>query len=391
MEAMAVGVPVILPPEFAPTFGAGRALCRARGGLAAGRAALARPRVLGGARRRGPRLRAAHLRLRRLPRAARPARRGARPGRGPLRPPMRPNGQPLFSVIVPVYRQWELVPALLDALAAQTLAAGRFEVLVVNNEAPAPPPPLALPANARLRRAPEPGSYAARNAGAAAAGGAWLVFTDADCRPDPGWLAALAAAAAAATPGPRLLAGPVRVEAPPPAPTPSRSTTWCAASPRRAYVARGYAATANLAVPAAVFRALGGFDAGRFSGGDARLLPPRRRGRPPGPPGARGARSPIPAAPSWDELATQGAAHQGRPGRGGPPAPPRSPGPCARWPAAARQPRLSCAPPPAAPPPDRGRACASASGGWSSPRPRGSRRRRAGAALSLSGRRLISA
>ena len=39
----------------------------------------------------------------------------------------------------------------------------------------------------------------------------------------------------------------------------------------------GYAATANLAVPAPVFAALGGFDAGRFSGGDAEFC--RRAGR----------------------------------------------------------------------------------------------------------------
>ena len=47
--------------------------------------------------------------------------------------------------------------------------------------------------------------------------------------------------------------------------------------PQAAYVARGYAATANLAVPRAVFAALGGFDARRRSGGDADLC--RRAGR----------------------------------------------------------------------------------------------------------------
>ena len=189
MEAMAAGVPVILPPEFAPTFGAGRALRPARRGLAAGRAALARPGVWearAAAGRAFVAATAATTASRRLARLPAPR---SRPG----------QRRRLFSVIVPVYRQWELVPALLDALAAQTLPAGRFEIDPGRQRAPARRARRsALPANARgSSPAAAPGSYAARNAGAAAAGGALLVFTDADCRPDPGWLAAIAAAAAA--------------------------------------------------------------------------------------------------------------------------------------------------------------------------------------------------
>jgi hypothetical protein len=184
-----------------------------------------------------------------------------------------PAPAPGVSVVVPVHRQWERVPDLLAALAAQAPCPGGFEVILANNEAPAPPPPLALPANARVVDAPAPGAYAARNAGAAAARGALLAFTDADCRPDPGWLAALAAAAAA-HPG-CLVAGPVRVT-PPPAPNRFAVYDMVRGIPQAAYVARGYAATANLAVPAAVFRALGGFDAAAFSGGDARFC--RRAG-----------------------------------------------------------------------------------------------------------------
>ena len=188
---------------------------------------------------------------------------------------------PLFSVIVPVYRQWPLVPALLDALSAQTLAPDRFEILLVDNDVSGGLPedrPLPAPTgNARLLPGPDPGSYAARNAGARSARGGWLVFTDADCRPDPGWLAALAEAAAkeAPTGGPRLLAGPVRMIAPE---NPNAFAIYdlVRGIPQAAYVARGYAATANLAVPAAVFRGLGGFDAARFSGGDAEFC--RRAG-----------------------------------------------------------------------------------------------------------------
>jgi glycosyltransferase involved in cell wall biosynthesis len=167
---------------------------------------------------------------------------------------------------VPVHGQWDLVTGLLATLAAQSLPADRFEVVIADNEAPDPPPPLRLPGHARLVPAPGPGSYAARNAGAAAARGGLLVFTDADCLPDPGWLAALAAAADAA-PG-ALLAGPVRMLAPA-APNAFAIYDLVRGIPQARYAARGYAATANLAVPAAVFAALGGFDPARRSGGDA--------------------------------------------------------------------------------------------------------------------------
>ncbi len=172
---------------------------------------------------------------------------------------------PRFSVVVPVWRQWGELERLLGDLAGQS-APGGFEVLVVDNEPPSAPP-LALPPGARLVPCPAPGSYAARNAGAALARGGWLVFTDADCRPRPGWLAALARAAEA-HPG-ALVAGPVEVESAGARPNPCEAYDMVRGIPQARYVARGYAATANLAVPRAAFDAVGGFDPARFSGGDA--------------------------------------------------------------------------------------------------------------------------
>ena len=138
-----------------------------------------------------------------------------------------------LSVIVPVHRQWDLVPDLLAALAAQTLDPAAFETILVNNDAP---PRRRWPSRGiRSVDAAAPGAYAARNEGAAAARGGWLVFTDADCRPEPGWLAALAAAIDAATP-PRaplpLLAGPVRM-LPPAAPSRLAQPTISSAASRR--------------------------------------------------------------------------------------------------------------------------------------------------------------
>jgi GT2 family glycosyltransferase len=198
-----------------------------------------------------------------------------------------------------VHRHWELLPELLAALAAQT--ERDFELVLVNNDAPAAPPPLALPGNARIVPCAAPGSYAARNAGAAAARGAWLAFTDADCRPLPGWLAGFADAAFAAAPAARgLLAGPVRMCAPE---TPNAFAVYdlVRGIPQERYVSRGYATTANLALPRALFEALGGFDPRRRSGGDAEFC--RRAGR------AGHALALVPGAvvehpcrSSWDEL-----------------------------------------------------------------------------------------
>ncbi|MBA3326613.1 MAG: hypothetical protein H0T41_15545, partial [Rhodobacteraceae bacterium] len=57
---------------------------------------------------------------------------------------------PRFSVIVPVWRQWDALGLLLGDLAAQALPAEDFETLIVDNEPGAAAPRLALPANARL-------------------------------------------------------------------------------------------------------------------------------------------------------------------------------------------------------------------------------------------------
>ncbi len=226
----------------------------------------------------------------------------ASPAALPADPETAAAAMPAVSVIVPVYRHWELVPDLLAGLAAQDFRD--FELLLVDNAPDEPRPALALPAPdlpaARVIPCATPGSYAARNAGIAAARGRLLVFTDADCLPDPGWLAALAAAAAA---GPeRLLAGPVRMTLAGPSPTAWEAYDLIRGIPQARYVRLGYAATANLAVPAAVFARLGGFDEGRLSGGDAAFC---RRARAAGTPIALVEAAVVahPARASWEELA----------------------------------------------------------------------------------------
>lgn len=189
----------------------------------------------------------------------------------PVLPPVLPPVSLSVSVIVPVYRDWDRVPGLLAALAAQDVAGA--EVILVNNDT-RPAPDLASigssagPAMAlRIVDCARPGSYAARNAGAAQARGGWLVFTDADCLPVPGWLAALTAAARDAPPG-QILLGPVVLQ---PGPNPGAWEVFdtVRGMPQEMFLRHGYGVTANLALAAAQFHRLGGFDAGRYSGGDA--------------------------------------------------------------------------------------------------------------------------
>lgn len=208
-----------------------------------------------------------------------------------------------YTVVVPVYQHWHLVPDLLKCLRAQTLPAERFEVILVDNQSPDFSPPDELPSNTLLLRCEQPGSYAARNLGVLNARGEWLVFTDADCLPAANWLEKLdgfIGRQQSAT----LVAGPVRIVSRSGKPSAWEIYDIVKGIPQESYVRRGYAATANLAVPRSILEMLGGFDSNRFSGGDADLC--RRAG-------ARGygiafadeARVDHPSRTTWDEIATK--------------------------------------------------------------------------------------
>ncbi|NDY96331.1 glycosyltransferase [Wenzhouxiangella sp. C33] len=169
---------------------------------------------------------------------------------------------------MPVYNDWHHISALMDCLARQTLPAEQFEVLLVDNGSDAFQPPEMTATNVRILHCHIPGSYAARNHGIEQARAPWLVFTDADCRPLPEWLSQLLAQ----VPEPALntlLAGQVRMIASSAKPGPWEMHDLVKGIPQGWYVQRGYAATANLMVPAELARKLGGFDTARYSGGDA--------------------------------------------------------------------------------------------------------------------------
>lgn len=102
---------------------------------------------------------------------------------------------PRFSVIVPTYNRPHRLASCLRALAALDYPPEAYEVVVVDDGSPTPLDAVVAPfqdtmALTLLRQA-NAGPAAARNAGAQAARGRFLAFTDDDCAPRPGWLGAL--------------------------------------------------------------------------------------------------------------------------------------------------------------------------------------------------------
>ncbi|MBB6430786.1 glycosyltransferase [Algisphaera agarilytica] len=96
---------------------------------------------------------------------------------------------PEIAVIIPHFNDWGRLELCLDALAAQTLPADCFEVVVVDNGSSDWKPEIVerFPF-ARIIKETKVGSYAARNAGINATTSKLLAFTDSDCIPDPSWL-----------------------------------------------------------------------------------------------------------------------------------------------------------------------------------------------------------
>ena len=154
------------------------------------------------------------------------------------------------SVIITAWNAAPTVGRTLAALAAQTTSEP-YEVIVVDNgsedetaaivrEAPGP---------VKLLQRSHGLAGEARNTAAAQASGDLLAFTDADCFPEPGWLAA---GLRAADGGADLIQGVVRPEEGR-AMGPFDRSLWVKADD-------GLYQTANLFMPRAFFERLGGFE-----------------------------------------------------------------------------------------------------------------------------------
>ena len=94
----------------------------------------------------------------------------------------------MISVIVPAYNAQRTLGPCLEALRSQTVALDCYEVIVVDDGSTDNTAAIALRYDVHLIRQLNAGPAAARNRGARAASGEILLFTDADCVPDPAWI-----------------------------------------------------------------------------------------------------------------------------------------------------------------------------------------------------------
>jgi len=158
------------------------------------------------------------------------------------------SGGPDVSVVIPARDAERSLGRTLEAIARQEFD-GEVEVVVVDNGSHDGTAQLAESHGVRVvRRARGAGPGAARNDGAAAASADVLAFTDSDCEPTPGWLAA----ATGELRGADIVLGPVAPIGPH---GPLDRSVWIGAQ-------SGLFETANLVVRRETFERAGGFPAG---------------------------------------------------------------------------------------------------------------------------------
>jgi GT2 family glycosyltransferase len=170
------------------------------------------------------------------------------------------------SVIVPAHNAGEDVAHLLAALRRQTLPRDQFEIVIADDGSTDGATDGIATDDGWIRVLPGPrmSSYAARDRAVAGSRAPILAFTDADCRPDAGWLEAAQARLEDAD----VIAGLVRFR------VPVRPTLWTLLDmdtflDQERQVQVGLAVTANLTLRRELFDAVGGFDVNdSFAPGD---------------------------------------------------------------------------------------------------------------------------
>ena len=104
---------------------------------------------------------------------------------------------PFFSIVIPTYNRPDRLAACLRSLTQLDYPCDRFEVVIIDDGSPTlmdtVVDPFRSSLNLTLLRQDNAGPATARNAGAQAAKGEFLAFTDDDCMPSADWLSGLAA------------------------------------------------------------------------------------------------------------------------------------------------------------------------------------------------------
>ena len=171
--------------------------------------------------------------------------------------------EPTISVVVPTKRRLDSLGRCLEALAALDPPRGGFEVVVANDDGGAEVERVVSSFTGRMPvtvvSSVGHGPSAARNAGAAAARGRSLAFTDDDCRPAPEWLSALNRALES-HPGAAVGGSVVNGVPDSTGAIASQAVVDALQAIYNDRSAPRFFPSSNIAFPAAPFRALGGFD-----------------------------------------------------------------------------------------------------------------------------------
>ena len=185
--------------------------------------------------------------------------------------------RPIFSVVIPTYNRRDQLPGVLDALARQDLPREQFEVILIDDGGCVPVDEIVPSYNSRLQltlvKRSHGGCAAARQTGIDLANGAFLAFTDDDCRPAADWLSRMQQ---------HFLAHPLCAVAGPTVNALGRNayseasqivvSILCSAGSDAVGMIR-FAPTSNIAFPAAQLSAVGGLQrAWRLAGGEDRDL-----------------------------------------------------------------------------------------------------------------------
>ena len=164
-----------------------------------------------------------------------------------------------ISVIIPHFNQEKDLRVCLDRLHAQKGCLAEIEIFVVDNGSRSLPETVCadFPGVVLLQEA-TPGPGPARNAGASTAQGDILAFIDADCYPDPGWLAAIESRFD--IPSTQIIGGDVRVGyVNPDRPTFLEPYEAIYSYRNHEHIAEGFSGTGNLATRLEIWRHVGPF------------------------------------------------------------------------------------------------------------------------------------
>lgn len=174
------------------------------------------------------------------------------------------------NVIIPTYKDWDLLKLCLDGLMKQTYSHNLISILVVNND---PEDTFnnrfEIAENVTVLDEHKPGSYAARNKALQYANGKFLGFTDSDCIPDPDWIKNAVEIFESDSTIDRI-GGKIKMFYPNEKISLGDLYEETFAFPQEDYANGGFAVTGNLFVRKEIFDTVGLFDDNLMSGGDAK-------------------------------------------------------------------------------------------------------------------------